>query len=75
MFSVDSDGEKVVHANHVPVLFRKPGFDAKVWAGAVTDVVHGKAGGKEDGAQGVGTGVARVQEAMSAAREVFSRVG
>ena len=75
IFSVDSDGEKVVHANHVPQLFRKDGFDAKAWANAVSEIVQGKAGGKDDGAQGVGTDTARVEEALSTARDMFAKVG
>lgn len=41
-FSVDKEGGKVVHANHVPEAYRKPDFNAKTWAASVSDVIGGK---------------------------------
>ena len=76
IFSIDSEGPgKVVHANFLPAGFKWDGFDAKVWANAVTEIVLGKAGGKEDGVQGVGSEVSKVDDALTAAKELFSKVG
>ncbi|KAI0029209.1 tRNA synthetases class II (A)-domain-containing protein [Vararia minispora EC-137] len=72
VFSVDAEGGKVVHANHVPETYRTSNFDARTWALTVSDVLGGKAGGKEDGAQGVGTSTDNVQDAIIAAKQAFS---
>jgi alanyl-tRNA synthetase len=45
LFSVDAEGEKIAHVNFVPKQHIKPGFDAKTWAAAVTDVIGGKVSG------------------------------
>lgn len=74
IFSVDSEAGKVVHANFLPPGLRREGFDAKVWANAVTEIVLGKAGGKDDGVQGVGSEVSKVQDALVAAEQLFSKV-
>ena len=42
VFSVDKEGGKVVHANHVPDAYRKQEFNAKTWAAAVSEVIGGK---------------------------------
>ncbi|KAH7923917.1 hypothetical protein BV22DRAFT_1035825 [Leucogyrophana mollusca] len=72
VFSVDTEGGKVAHANYIPEAARKRGIDARTWASKVSEVVGGKAGGKEDGAQGVGTEVGKVEEALKVASEYFS---
>jgi len=54
VFSVDSEGGRVIHVNHIPESLRSKGFDARTWAARVTETLGGKAGGKEDGAQGCG---------------------
>jgi len=69
VFSVDSEGGKVAHVNHVPESLRSKGFDARTWAARVTETLGGKAGGKEDGAQGVGTNIDKVREALEIARQ------
>ncbi|KAH9055056.1 tRNA synthetases class II (A)-domain-containing protein [Lactarius vividus] len=68
VFSVDSDGGKVIHVNHVPESLRSKGFDARTWATRVTETLGGKAGGKEDGAQGVGVHTDKVKEALEVAQ-------
>ncbi|KAF8070257.1 tRNA synthetases class II (A)-domain-containing protein [Lyophyllum atratum] len=68
VLSVDAEGGKVAHVNYVPPSLKGKGLDARTWASRVTDVVGGKAGGKEDSAQGVGTEVLKVGEALEAAR-------
>lgn len=72
VFSVDAKGGKVAHANYVSESARSRGLDARTWASKVSDILGGKAGGKEDGAQGVGLNVAQVEEALKIAREIFS---
>ncbi|KAF8271507.1 tRNA synthetases class II (A)-domain-containing protein [Lactarius quietus] len=68
VFSVDPEGGKVIHVNHVPESFRSKGFDARTWAARVTETLGGKAGGKEDGAQGVGVNIDKVKEALEVAQ-------
>jgi alanyl-tRNA synthetase len=67
VFSVDSEGGRVIHVNHVPESLRLKGFDARTWAARVTETLGGKAGGKEDGAQGVGLNTDKVREALEVA--------
>lgn len=90
VFSVDHDAGKVVHVNYVPERMRSNGLDGRVWAAKVTEILGGKvrrcslflrfsncvfqAGGKEDSAQGVGTNVAKVEDAMVVVKEYFSEV-
>ena len=45
------------------------GVDAREWAAKVTDLISGKAGGKEDSAQGVGTETDKLDEAVAAAQK------
>lgn len=58
VFSVDREGGKVAHSNFVPkeILSQKK-IDAKKWLGAVSQIVGGKGGGKDDSCAGVGTEV------------------
>jgi alanyl-tRNA synthetase len=44
VFSVDSEGGKVIHVNHVPESLRAKGLDARSWATSVTEVLGGKVG-------------------------------
>ncbi|KAI0267165.1 tRNA synthetases class II (A)-domain-containing protein [Gloeopeniophorella convolvens] len=69
VFSADIEGGKVAHVNHVPEALRSKGFDARKWASQVTEVLGGKAGGKEDGAQGVGVNTDKVNEALEVAQK------
>ncbi|KIK96545.1 hypothetical protein PAXRUDRAFT_825820 [Paxillus rubicundulus Ve08.2h10] len=71
VFSVDVAAGKVAHANYVPDAVRTEGFDARVWASKVTEILGGKAGGKEDGAQGMGVNVGEVENAVKVARETY----
>lgn len=72
VFSIDADGGKVAHANYVSESVRSSGLDARTWASRINDILGGKAGGKEDGAQGVGVNTSRVEEALKVAQEMFS---
>lgn len=73
VFSVDADGTKVAHVNAVSPSAKAKGIDAREWTAAVVKVIGGKSGGKEDGAQGVGTEVSKVEEALKVAREFISQ--
>lgn len=42
VFSVDHEGGKVAHVNHVPERVRAKGVDARTWASKVADVLGGK---------------------------------
>ena len=42
VFSVDSDGGKVIHVNHLPESLRSKDFDARTWAARVTEILGGK---------------------------------
>jgi len=68
VFSVDGETQKIAHANYVAPALKAQGVDARTWAGKVTDIVGGKAGGKEDSAQGVGLNEDKADEALAAAQ-------
>jgi len=63
------DGAKVSHQCVVSKTFIEKGLKASEWAAAVALIVGGKCGGKDDSAQGAGTAVERVQEAVRVASE------
>jgi hypothetical protein len=42
VFSVDSEGGKVIHVNHLPESLRSKGFDARTWAARVAEILGGK---------------------------------
>ena len=71
VFSSDTSAGKVAHVNHVPKALHTPSFDARSWAATVSEVIGGKAGGKEDGAQGVGTEVGKVLDAREVDERAF----
>ena len=72
VFSVDSEGGKVVHVNFVPSSLKSKGLDARQWAAKVSEIVGGRAGGKDDSAQGVGVELEKVEEAVSIAKSYLS---
>jgi len=74
VFSVDAETKKVAHANYVSPSLKSKGADARTWASKVTDVLGGKAGGKEDSAQGVGINEEKVQDALNAATNYLSGI-
>ncbi|EKM54355.1 uncharacterized protein PHACADRAFT_258158 [Phanerochaete carnosa HHB-10118-sp] len=71
VFSVDSEQGKVAHANFVAEDAKSRGIDGREWATAVVDVLGGKAGGKVDGAQGVGLDGTKVTEALKVAQDFY----
>ncbi|KAG6889578.1 Alanine--tRNA ligase [Termitomyces sp. T32_za158] len=72
VLSVDTEGGKIAHVNYVPPALKEKGLDARTWANCVTDIIGGKAGGKEESAQGVGIEVLKVQEALKSAESYFT---
>ena len=72
VFSVDSASGKVVHVNFVPPSLKSKGLDARQWATKVSEIVGGKAGGKDESAQGVGVELGKVEEAVTVAKSYFS---
>lgn len=73
VLSADPSGTRVVHVNHVSQGYRTRGLDARAWATKVSEIVGGKAGGKEDGAQGVGTKGAKAEEALQVAKGYYDQ--
>jgi len=74
VFSVDEEAAKVAHANYIPPPMQAKGLDARAWSSVVVRVLGGKAGGKEDSAQGVGIDVFKVGEAVVAAKEYLTSI-
>ncbi|GAA6058951.1 hypothetical protein JCM10212_002903 [Sporobolomyces blumeae] len=70
-FSISDDG-KVAHLNSVPKSEISKEFNAKTWFAKVSEIVGGKGGGKDDGAQGFGTEASKVDEAMAEAEKYYS---
>ncbi|KAF7967705.1 hypothetical protein HWV62_21634 [Athelia sp. TMB] len=73
VYVISADGEtgKVVHGNHVPPTLKAKELDARTWAAKVAEVLGGKAGGKDDSAQGVGTNISKVDEALKVATDYY----
>ncbi|RUS30311.1 hypothetical protein BC938DRAFT_479564 [Jimgerdemannia flammicorona] len=67
--SVDRAKGVVSHQCVVPQGLIAKGLKASDWAGVVADKVGGKKGGKDDSAQGTGTEIDNVAEAVRAAEE------
>ncbi|KAJ7132903.1 tRNA synthetases class II (A)-domain-containing protein [Mycena crocata] len=72
VFSPDNSGSKVAHVNYIPPSMKAKGADARTWATQVSDTLGGKAGGKEDSAQGVGMRVDKVDEAVGLCKKYLS---
>ncbi|CAE6448690.1 unnamed protein product [Rhizoctonia solani] len=70
-FSTDASGEKVTHVNYIPKAVVTKEFDARVWATKISGILGGKGGGKDDSAQGVGTNVSKIAEAVKAAEDTY----
>jgi len=71
VFSVDHEGNKIAHGNHVPVVSKAMGLDGRTWASKVSEVLGGRVGGKDDGAQGVGTNISKLEEALQVAKDYY----
>ncbi|KAG6905576.1 hypothetical protein DXG01_001872 [Tephrocybe rancida] len=72
VLSVDAEAGKVAHVNYVPPRMKEKGLDARTWASRVTDIIGGKAGGKEDSAQGVGIEILKAEKALQAAQSYLT---
>lgn len=70
-FSVSEGDNKVAHLNLVPKSEISKDFTAKTWLAAVSAIVGGKGGGKDDGAQGFGTDPSKVDEAIKEAERIY----
>ncbi|KZT19894.1 hypothetical protein NEOLEDRAFT_1123481 [Neolentinus lepideus HHB14362 ss-1] len=71
VFSSDPEGKRVAHANFVSEAAKSRGIDGRKWAAAVSEVLGGKAGGKEDSAQGVGMDIGKLQDAIKTAQKFY----
>ncbi|KAG8966582.1 Alanine--tRNA ligase [Tulasnella sp. 419] len=71
LFSVDETSGKVAHVNFVPKSSISKDFTAKTWATAISEVIGGKAGGKDDSVQGVGTNLDQIEAALSLANSFY----
>ncbi|KAJ7502731.1 tRNA synthetases class II (A)-domain-containing protein [Mycena galericulata] len=72
VFSADQGGSKVAHVNYVPPSMKAKGADARAWATKVCEALGGKAGGKDDSAQGVGMHAQKVDEAVVLCKEYLT---
>ncbi|CAG8684656.1 11044_t:CDS:2, partial [Acaulospora colombiana] len=73
VLSIDTQSGKVTHGNYLPPSLAADGFDARTWASGVSEIVGGRAGGKPDTAQGVGTDASKVADAVTTASELFAK--
>ncbi|KAK9768732.1 Alanine--tRNA ligase [Basidiobolus ranarum] len=73
LISVDAEGGRVAHQCIVPKSLVGKGLKAIEWASVVSEKLGGKKGGKEESAQGQGTNVDSVDEAVNIAEE-FARM-
>ncbi|ORX99184.1 alanyl-tRNA synthetase [Basidiobolus meristosporus CBS 931.73] len=73
LISVDAAGGRVAHQCIVPKSLVGKGLKAIEWANVVSEKLGGKKGGKDESAQGQGTNVDSVDEAVSIAEE-FARM-
>ncbi|KAL8703634.1 MAG: hypothetical protein Q9201_003172 [Fulgogasparrea decipioides] len=69
------EGGRLVHGCFVSEEAKKQGASAAEWANTVSNVVGGKAGGKEPTCIGNGTEVGKVDEAVEAARKYLEKLG
>jgi alanyl-tRNA synthetase len=72
LFSPDHEGGKVSIVAAVPPVMVLHGFSAGDWVREASAVVGGKGGGKPDSAQGGGTDLSKIKEAIAAA-DLFAR--
>ncbi|KAG5716331.1 Alanyl-tRNA synthetase [Termitomyces sp. T112] len=72
VLSVDAEGGRIAHVNYVPPALKEKGLDARTWANRVTEIIGGKAGGKEDSAQGVGIEILKIKDALRSAQSYLA---
>lgn len=71
LFSVDKAEGKVAHVNLLPKTDVSKTFSCKQWMTDVSKVLGGRGGGKDESCSGVGTDVAKVQEAIEEAKKSY----
>lgn len=69
LFSVDETSSRVAHNCIVGMPLVDKGLKAADWAKAVSESVGGKSGGKDDAAQGSGTNVNEIDNALRVAEQ------
>jgi len=74
LFTVDQAGDKVAMFAAVPEGLVQKGLKAGDWVRDAAAAVGGKGGGKPDSAQGGGTDVAKVHEAVAGARRAALKI-
>ena len=75
LFAQDKSGAdpcKTLYSNYVPEAAQQRGLNAVEWNRGISEMLHGRGGGKPDGAQGVGEAPrSAVDDAMKLAEELF----
>ncbi|KAJ3279018.1 Alanine--tRNA ligase [Blyttiomyces sp. JEL0837] len=67
--SVDAEGGKISYATVVSKEHIAKGLKGNEWANVVSGIVGGKSGGKDDSAQGAGSDVSKLMEALKLSDE------
>ncbi|GBB93113.1 hypothetical protein RclHR1_02110012 [Rhizophagus clarus] len=69
IFSVDESSGRITHSCCVGKILTGKGLKASEWAKTVSETVGGKSGGKDDSAQGSGTNIDKLDEAIKIAEQ------
>ncbi|CAG8495140.1 7842_t:CDS:10 [Funneliformis mosseae] len=69
IFSVDENSSRITHSCCVGKPLTEKGLKASEWAKTVSETVGGKSGGKDDSAQGSGTNIDKLDEAVKVAEQ------
>ncbi|KAJ9048872.1 Alanine--tRNA ligase [Entomophthora muscae] len=72
IFSLDEEAGHVFHQCYVPPNLIERGLKATQWIEVAAAILGGKKGGKDELAQGLGTEVSRINEALVAVSEYSS---
>lgn len=76
LFAPDATEKKVIHVNLLPKPDVSKTFGCKQWIADVSQVIGGRGGGKDESAQGVGTELNKLPEAIEkAARSYEAAIG
>lgn len=70
-FFTVGDDNKVAHMNALPKAEVSKAFNAKEWANGISKIVGGRGGGKDESAQGIGSEVGKVGEALEEAKRLY----
>ncbi|EXX57272.1 uncharacterized protein OCT59_014209 [Rhizophagus irregularis] len=69
IFSVDESSGRITHSCCVGKILTEKGLKASEWAKTVSETVGGKSGGKDDSAQGSGSNIDKLDEAIKVAEQ------